>query len=661
MDKIIIWKRFSNAPYAVFNALHRVVNIGVVSASIIACADLKAQTRTDIETADQGVIQKELNDVTIVAEQRPNAPDLTAIRCRYINKYELTNTATQCVNDALKTNSDIDVRQRGAFGIQTDISIRGASNEQTAFLLNGIDISSPQTGHLSADFPISTNAIESLQILPSETSVNAITCRDTTDKIDLQLVAGQYGMANANLLINRQLQRVRHFGNANYSRSDGATENSNFDQTKLFYSGNYSAQRLNMQWQAGYSRQSYGANTFYSAAYPNQWEQTNRFLASAQVETQGQIKFSASMAYMRNYDHFQLIRNSSFGENFHRTDVYSVYPKLLCQWHLGYTQIGANLRHEEIVSTNLGRPLDDDSVRIGHRDRYYTKGLSRRIGKMLIEHFFDYERVKINLGTQVFLNSEQKADNQFLPFANIDVNATRALHFNITARKLLRTPTFTDLFYKSPTIEGNRDLKSEKSMIFDVAARYRCRGLKAEVSGYYTHGKSMIDWVMYTETDTYHSTNFKLENRGLNVVCNIYFDEIFGSFPMSLALSYSHIDQRRRDNIVVYKASYALEYLRNKVTAQLIARPVGKLTVSANYRFAERNGSYIVYHNSQSTGELHRYTPYSVVDCKANWSFSDNCDIFVEINNLFDNHYYDYGNVEQPGFWSKIGFRYCFD
>ena len=247
------------------------------------------------------------------------------------------------------------------------------------------------------------------------------------------------------------------------------------------------------------------------------------------------------------------------------------------------------------------------------------------------------------------------------PFANIDIIPNEALHINASYHKILRTPTFTDLFYKSPTIEGNKDLKSERSSVFDIAARYRWRGVKAEVSAYYTHGKSMIDWVMYTADDVFHSTNFKLENYGLNIACELYFNELFTSFPMSLAIAYCHIEQRRNDDIEIYKANYALEYLRNKVTALFTMRPISPLAFTVNYRYAERNGSYIIYENAKSTGERHRYTPYSIVDFKANWSVSAKCNIFAEVNNLFDKHYYDFGNVPQPDFWSKIGLKYSFN
>ena len=69
------------------------------------------------------------------------------------------------VTDLLKTAVGVDVRQRGGLGVQSDISIRGGTSDQIAILLNGINISDPQTGHNAADFPVDLRDIRRIEIL----------------------------------------------------------------------------------------------------------------------------------------------------------------------------------------------------------------------------------------------------------------------------------------------------------------------------------------------------------------------------------------------------------------------------------------------------------------------------------------------------------------
>ncbi|MBQ1881927.1 MAG: Plug domain-containing protein, partial [Bacteroidales bacterium] len=64
----------------------------------------------------------------------------TTIEAKAIQK-----TPSQSINDVLKYSASVDVRQRGPIGAQTDVGIRGGTSEQSAVLLNGINISDPQT------------------------------------------------------------------------------------------------------------------------------------------------------------------------------------------------------------------------------------------------------------------------------------------------------------------------------------------------------------------------------------------------------------------------------------------------------------------------------------------------------------------------------------
>ena len=64
-----------------------------------------------------------------------------------ISQREIQNAPVQSIEDLLEYAVNIDLRQRGIDGIQSDVSIRGGSFEQVLILLNGIKINDPQTGH----------------------------------------------------------------------------------------------------------------------------------------------------------------------------------------------------------------------------------------------------------------------------------------------------------------------------------------------------------------------------------------------------------------------------------------------------------------------------------------------------------------------------------
>ena len=54
----------------------------------------------------------------------------------------------------------MDIRKRGANGVQTDLSIRGSSFEQVLLLVNGIRMADSQTGHNSYEFAFDLATVE---------------------------------------------------------------------------------------------------------------------------------------------------------------------------------------------------------------------------------------------------------------------------------------------------------------------------------------------------------------------------------------------------------------------------------------------------------------------------------------------------------------------
>ena len=74
------------------------------------------------------------------------------------------------MNDVLKLCAGVDVRQRGSFGMQTDISINGGTFDQILLLVNGFPISNPQTGHNAAEFPLNLSDIERIEVLEGAAS-----------------------------------------------------------------------------------------------------------------------------------------------------------------------------------------------------------------------------------------------------------------------------------------------------------------------------------------------------------------------------------------------------------------------------------------------------------------------------------------------------------
>lgn len=670
------FKRFDNKSYALFNCLHKQVCIGTLAVATLTFANpgtISAQT--EHTTGDNEMM---MDGIEVIGSRVPLTQSEAARIVTVLDRNTIEHAPVQSVNDLLKYAASIDVRQRGDMGIQTDISIRGGTFDQITILLNGVNISNPHTGHLAADFPVAMEDIERIEILEGPAArlfgtsafngaINIVTSAEKQKHVQINATGGSYGLGGGGLRLNLPgKDKWKNQLSGSYLRTDGATANSDFAVWRAYYQGGYSTATTDIRWQAGFSQQKFGANTFYSAAYPNQYEETNRYIVSVQADSKlGWLHLMPSIYWNRSQDHYQLIRHTGTGENFHRTDVYGMNLNAYFTSFLGKTSFGMEARNEGILSTALGRPLEETQyVNIPwHKGRQYKRKDSRTNLSYYVEHNVLLSKATFSFG--VMANKNTAYDDRFHFYPGIDISYRPARDWKLFAswNMALRMPTFTDLYYKSPTLEGNVGLHPEETQAFSIGAQFRRPVVDASFNAFWHKGTNMIDWVMFTPDDVYHSANFKLDNYGVETRATLNLQEFFGErfFLQSLTAGYTYIHQKRHDRTEIYKSNYALEYLRHKFTAGLTHRIWSHLSATWAFRWQDRMGSYIRYDNpSDKTGTLTPYHPYALLDLRIQWD-TPRYRLYVEGNNLTNHTYYDYGNIPQPGFWFKVGGSYRFN
>lgn len=680
---VLTFRRFSRKPYAVFLSLNHEVRIGVLSAATLAFANVNSiSAQTQKESRRTATHQEyELDSVEVIGTRAPLAGRQSARPVTVLTHRQIENAPVQSINDVLKLASAVDVRQRGAYGVQSDISINGGTFDQVTVLLNGVPLNNPQTGHLNFMFPVAVQDIERIEVLEGAASrvygvsafsgaVNIITKAASDNSADIYAQGGSFGTAETGAGINFKKGSLSSHISGDYSRSDGATPNSDFNKANAFYTGKYDNASCSLNWQAGFTTVNYGANTFYSGQYPNQYEENRRYLISVSAETKGKVHFVPTLYWNRSMDHYQLIRNTDTGENFHRVDVYGATLNAWTDWLLGRTSAGAEFRNEGILSTSLGKPLaEGQEVKVpGHTEKKYTKKDNRTNIGYYLEHTVTLDRWTFSAGVLANLNTALDSKFHFYPGIDIAYRPLKNWKLTFSWNKALRMPTFTDLYYKSPTQEGNVGLKPEETQEYSLSLGYRTGGFETNVKSFYRKGTNMIDWVLYPSDasnnyTTFHSANFKLDNMGYSVSAAIDFTRWWGtkSYLQTFSGSYTYIYQERHDDVEIYKSNYAMEYLRHKVVFTLSHRLVSHLSAEWNFRWQDRTGSFQYFYapymedgKQKWHSSLTAYSPYACLDVKIKWN-EKRYTLFFEGNNLTSHRYYDIGNVQQPGFWFMAG------
>jgi len=146
----------------------------------------------------------DLDEIEVSAQRSPALYSQVARIVSVIERKEIEASPAQSVQDLLEYVAGIDVRQRGAEGVQADVSIRGGTFDQTLILLNGINITDPQTGHHNLNIPVSLSQIERIEILEGPAArvygpnafsgaINIVTLQNDSKSVRLQLSGGSFG------------------------------------------------------------------------------------------------------------------------------------------------------------------------------------------------------------------------------------------------------------------------------------------------------------------------------------------------------------------------------------------------------------------------------------------------------------------------------------
>jgi iron complex outermembrane receptor protein len=138
--------------------------------------------------------------------------------------------------------------------------------------------------------------------------------------------------------------------------------------------------------------------------------------------------------------------------------------------------------------------------------------------------------------------------------------------------KALRMPTYTDLYTSNSVQTGDVNLKPERNSVFKAGVRYRGHGIEGVISGFYSRGRDMIDWVYQTSSSTkYKAMNIgKLDNQGLSTDLTFDIPEIISNrnfFITQVKMGYAYLYQKHETDQEIFKSLYALEYLKHKFTA----------------------------------------------------------------------------------------------
>ena len=575
-----------------------------------------------------------------------------------IDKTEISRSAVQSIDQLLDYVAGIDIRQRGVNTTQADISVRGGSFDQVLVLLNGVNITDPQTGHFNLDIPLNLSDVSRVEILQGSSArvlgpnafsgaINIVTEQSGKKSLNAELTGGSYATFGESVTTNVGNDKLQTLVSLSHRSSDGYMKNTDYDFTNAFVQSVLNTKAVGkFDLQVAAQQKAFGANGFYGLAYPNQYERSKTFLTALDWSmTHKRLTYSAQAYWRRHDDRFELDYNKPAGWNYHQTDVTGAKFTLDALTSLGKTTLGAELRNEHILSNKLGEPRDSLKVHF-EESGYFTKETNRLSSSAFLNHALTFGKFYASAGVSDTYTS--KYGLNWAGGADIAYRISDKYRIFASFNSAVRLPTFTDIYYLIPGFQvADPNIKPEHSQTIELGTKLNESNWKLEVTAYYRMGQNVIDWIMLPGETVWKNKNLTNVNAtGVDVAA----EYLFHNFIISkVGVTYSYLTMDK--DASTFDSKYALDYLKNKAIVSLDHKVAGKLSASWKLGYFDRAGSY-----TDVNKVLQNFTPYTNLDCRLLWN-DTHFNIFGDVNNILDTKYADYGGLTQPGINFNVGIR----
>ena len=586
--------------------------------------------------------KKQFLDSVVVSETKINIPFSKNFRSiEIINSSQIQESGVSNIIDLMQQITGLDIRRRGAGGVQADLYIRGGGFDQTLLLIDGMKMDDSQTGHHTLNMLLPDHLIERVEIIKGPAAriygqnafngaINIVTKSAwKSDKKEAVLFlnnisGGSYGNFKYSLYSNISSNNYRGLINYSREKSKGYRYNTDFKSDNLFIKSSLSKNNPNTNIIATLSNRKIGANGFYASPDAvDQYEETQTSLIGvSSIYNSGNLLIKPKIYWRRNQDEYIYVRSDpSIYRNLHKTNKISAEVNFNYLSSFGNTGFGIEFTSVSITSNNLGE-----------HDRLSSS--------LYIDHTFNLFNEKLTISPGFSLTYFSDLSFHSFPGLDIGLNLNEKLRLYANFGQTFRIPTFTDLYYSDRTTIGNENLEPESASSSEFGIKYSSKNIIITSAIFSRDSKNIIDYVKNNVDDLWQATNIRsLKTSGFET--DLLFNLKNNSF---LKLGYALINDDTYVSDIIY-SKYSLNSLKNNFISKFSFKYFKNLSQNIIFRYAERSDR----------------TNYTIIDSNIIYKpFNDAGEIFLNLNNILSENYWETNLVPMPGRNFIIGYRASF-
>ena len=583
-----------------------------------------------------------LDEVT-VSESKISLPFSQKYRSiEIISSEAIIESGARNIIDILQQVSGVDIRRRGSAGTQADLYIRGGGFDQTLLLIDGMKMDDIQTGHHTLNLLLPIHLVERIEIIKGPAArifgqnafngaINIVTKKiieDDDNQFEVFLGDVSYGSYEKfNFSINSKLTIKDNYSSLfTYSRnkSNGYRYNTDFSNEFLFFKSEIKTSKNPINILSGFTEKKFGANGFYaSPSAVDQYEETqSSFFGITSILQRDNLLFKPKIYWRRSQDEYIYVRNNpSIYRNLHISNKIYFDFDFIKFFESSNLNFGLSFSKSFIASNNLGKHerftstfYSDYTFRSKNKKFKFSPGFS-------ISHFSDLSF-------------------HFFPGFDIGFDLNENLNLYANYGKTYRIPTYTDLYYTDRNTIGNPALDPEHAISNEVGVKFIYDKIEISSSYFYRKSSNIIDYVKENDDEKWQATNIRnLNTNGLDFDFTLVFLK-----KNSINIAYNYLFDKSFVEEINF-SRYSLNSLRHQLNTRLILKYSKKVSQSFIYKFGQRSNN----------------TSHRVFDTNINYEISDGNYFFINVNNLFNESYYETNLVPMPGRNFLFGLMFYLD
>ena len=612
-------------------------------------------------------VDADMENILVSASLLPITSKRSANAITIIGSDQIKNRAVVSVSDLLRDVAGLAVSRSGVQGSQTQIRVRGGEANHLLVLIDGVEVNNPSQNDEFNWGNLVASDIERIEVIRGPQSsmlgsdamagvVNIIT-RSADQPLSTNIFSeiGSFNTQNNGISIGLKdgafdmrlgISDLQTDGD-NISRS--GSEKDGYENTNLnLKSGWRVSNQLNLTLAA---RQSDGINEFdadinFDSLIDDQdglstfHTTTKRFKADYSSHD-GHWQHQLSIARSTN-------KNAEFNGNIPGTATYSNKDQQRLVSSLLWGELNHRLsflveREEEKFQQ---RGVINDYGIFGIYDPNQKR--SRDTDSMALEYRADIsDKLTVAASTRYDDNSEFNTGNTSRIEAIYQINDS--LRMRSAYGTAIKNPTFTERFGFYTNFIGNPSLEPEQSSNWELGIDQQFLGGHSSISFTLFNSEleneidgNFVDPVTFRYTSVNRAGLSKRQGMELTTL-NQFNDAV------SLNFSYTYTDAVESDG----NYRYVDEVRRPRHTGSLNLSWQVKDTLHINTN-AQHNGSQIdvVYPENVKLAD------YTLINLSANYKATQNLDIYIRFDNLFDESYEEVFSYQTLGFSANIGIRY---